>query len=149
LKVQYHASGSATDEWVEPYLQIVNTGSTSVPYSELTVRYWYTYDTDGNTPVLSCFYAKIGCANVNKTFNVVNPARTGANRYLELTFTSGAGNLAAGTNSGDMQIAWRHADWSNWNEANDYSYDGTKMAFADWTHVTLYRNGVLAWGTEP
>ena len=31
----------------------------------------------------------------------------------------------------------------------DYSYDAAKTVFADWTHVTLYRNGTLVWGTEP
>ena len=33
--------------------------------------------------------------------------------------------------------------------ANDYSFDVTKTVYADWTKVTLYRNGVLIWGTEP
>ena len=40
-------------------------------------------------------------------------------------------------------------NWTNYNEANDYSYDATKTAFADWNRVTLYRNGALVWGTEP
>jgi hypothetical protein len=41
------------------------------------------------------------------------------------------------------------SDWQNFNEANDYSYDGTKTSFADWNKVTLYRNGTLVWGVEP
>jgi cellulose 1,4-beta-cellobiosidase len=41
------------------------------------------------------------------------------------------------------------ADWSNFNEANDYSYDPTKTAYANWDRVTLYRNGTLVWGVEP
>ena len=40
-------------------------------------------------------------------------------------------------------------DWSNYTESNDHSYDGTKLTLADWSKVTLYRNGVLVWGTEP
>src|SRR5262249_34734096 len=40
-------------------------------------------------------------------------------------------------------------DFSAYNEANDYSFDPTKTSFADWTRVTLYRNGTLVWGTEP
>jgi len=40
-------------------------------------------------------------------------------------------------------------DWTNYNEANDYSYDPTKTSFADWNRVTLYRNGQLVWGVEP
>ena len=48
-----------------------------------------------------------------------------------------------------MQNRIHNQNWTNYNEANDYSYDGTKTAFADWNRVTLYRNGALVWGTEP
>ena len=48
-----------------------------------------------------------------------------------------------------MQNRIHNQNWTSYNEANDYSYDGTKTAFADWNRVTLYRNGALVWGTEP
>lgn len=49
---------------------------------------------------------------------------------------------------GEIQARCAKADWSNYTETGDYSFDPTKIVFADWNHVTLYRNGVLVWGTE-
>jgi len=58
-------------------------------------------------------------------------------------------HLAAGGRSGEIQTRFSKSDWANYSETGDYSYDPTKTAFADWSKVTLYRNGVLVWGTEP
>src|SRR5206468_3211841 len=76
-------------------------------------------------------------------------AVTGADYYLEVRFAAGAGSVAAGGNTGEIQNRFSKTDWTNYNEANDYSFDPTKTAYADWSHVTLYRNGALVWGTEP
>src|SRR5262249_46296225 len=76
-------------------------------------------------------------------------AVTGANIYLQLGFSAGAGSLAAGQQSGEIQNRLHNQNFSNYNEANYYSFDPTKTAFADWTRDTLYRNGTLIWGTEP
>jgi hypothetical protein len=73
---------------------------------------------------------------------------TGADHYLEVGFTSGAGSLAAGASTGDIQNRFNKTDWSTFNQANDYSY-GTATAYADTTTVTVYVNGTLVWGTEP
>ena len=37
------------------------------------------------------------------TFVTVSPARTGADHYLQLGFTSGAGSLAPGASTGGIQ----------------------------------------------
>lgn len=55
----------------------------------------------------------------------------------------------AGGQSGDIQIRAAKANWSNFNEMGDYSFDGTKTTFTDWSEVTLYQNGTLIWGIEP
>lgn len=56
---------------------------------------------------------------------------------------------SAGGQRGKLQDRFAKADWSNSTETSDYSFDPTKFSFVDWDHVTLYRNGVLLWGTEP
>lgn len=148
LRVQYKAARTnATDGEIVPHFRIVNTGSTSVPLAELTLRYWYTVDGD-TTQNAVCDWAAMGCANVVKGVAAVSPTRTGADYSLQLAFTAAAGDVAAGTGR-EVQMRVHKTNWTAYNEANDYSFDPTKTAFAGWTRVTLYRNGVLVWGAEP
>jgi len=149
LKVQYRAADTITgDNQFKPHFNIVNTGSSSVNLSELKIRYYFTKEA-GGTLVFNCDYALKGCGNLSGTFIAISPALPTANYYMEINFTAGAGSIAAGQSSGEIQTRVNKSDWTNFNESNDYSFDPTKTAFTDWTRVTLYRNGVLVWGTTP
>ena len=151
LKVQYRDSDTnAGNNQVKPHFNIANTGGSSVPLSELKIRYWYTREgTVGQN--FFCDYSAIpgNCSSLTGTFVQVSPPRTGADFYLEVGFNPAAGSIAAGGQSGEIQTRFAKTDWSNYNETGDYSFDPTKTAFADWANVTLYRNGALVWGTEP
>jgi hypothetical protein len=78
----------------------------------------------------------------------VSPPRTNADYYLQVGFTGAAGNLAAGANTFNIQTRFHKNDFSNYNEANDYSYTASQT-FMVTTKVTAYRLGVLIYGTEP
>src|SRR5262245_18770984 len=150
LRVQYRVAdpNSPNDNQIKPHFNVVNSGTTAVPMSELTIRYWYT--NDGNMPqVYDCDFAARGCSNITASFVSLSTSVTGANAYLQLNFGAGAGSLAPGQQSGEIQARLHNQNWSNYTEGNDYSYDATKTAFADWNRVTLYRDGALVWGTEP
>ncbi len=148
----------ATDQEVAPHLQIKNSGSNSVALSNLTLRYWYTEEgTDGSTiastPIAqqaNCDYAAISgnCGSVVLSLVQVSPARTGANFYLQVGFTSGAGTLAGGANTSDIQLRFNKVDYSHYSETNDYSYLST-TSYTATTKVTAYLNGTLIYGTEP
>lgn len=85
-------------------------------------------------------WAPIGAENIQRAFT---------DAYVELSFTAAAGSISAGGETGEIQLRMAKSDWSNFNEADDYSFDPTKTAYADWDKVTLYLDDSLVWGVEP
>ncbi|MFD3456925.1 cellulose binding domain-containing protein [Streptomyces sp. NPDC058691] len=150
LSAQYRTSAAgATADQAEPWFEITNTGSTGVPLSEVTLRYYFKAESAGTAYRFACSWAVKGCANITGTFGTLaNPTAT-ADRYLEIGFTSGAGTLAPGQNTGDMQLRFYRADWQRLTQSDDYSFNGAQTAYADWTKVTLQRGGSVVWGTAP
>jgi cellulase/cellobiase CelA1/aryl-phospho-beta-D-glucosidase BglC (GH1 family)/chitodextrinase len=150
LKVQYRTHDTESpDNQIYALYQIVNTGNTPVPMSALTMRYWYTKD-GAQLNTFECDYALVGCANVTGKFVTMTTPVTNADSYVEIGFTAGAGTLAAGQSSGEVQTRYHRSDWTNFQQSNDYSLDPTQnFVYKDWPKVTLYLNGVLVWGVEP
>jgi hypothetical protein len=148
LRVQYRAGDTnPTDNQIKPQLNIINRGSVAVPLVELTMRYWLA---EGSTPqMFFCDYALIGCASLQGQFRSLPAPRPRADQYLEIGFTAAAGTLAPANQTGEIQARCQKADFSPYQEADDYSFDPAATAFADAPHVTLYRQGVLVWGAEP
>ncbi|WP_239469793.1 glycoside hydrolase family 9 protein [Archangium violaceum] len=141
-------SNSPANNQIRPHLKIANGGTASVPASELKVRYYFTPDS-GESVQVACDYAVLGCANITSTVVALSTPKTGATHYVELGFTSGAGSIAAGRDTGEIQIRFNKSNWSNFDETNDYSFDPTKTSFAASSKMTVFRGGVLVWGNEP
>jgi hypothetical protein len=114
--------------------------------SELTIRYWFTKEDERNQ-LFYCDWAQVGCSNIQGTFGVTDSVY--ADSYLEISFAHGAGKLESGGRSGDIQTRFNKADWSNYDELNDYSYLAGGTVYSRWENVALYRNGALVWGQEP
>jgi len=150
LRIQYRHTRdtSPTDNWVRPDFIIANAGVSSVPMNELKIRYYFTIDSQ-QAELSACDYAFMGCGNVNRSFVALVPSRPSADYYLEVIFTTGAGSIPGAGNSGEMQLGFHKSDWSSYNENDDHSYDASNAGYHDWSKVTLYRNGVLVWGSEP
>ncbi len=138
----------ATDNQVRPHFIVENTGTTTVNLNEITIRYWYTKEGTQDQNVW-IDYAQLGSNKITTNFVEMASPVTGADHYLEVGFTSNAGVITPGENSGQVQTRFAKTNWSNYDETDDYSYNMSHDTFQTWDQVTVYCNGVLAWGTEP
>ncbi|HET8842512.1 MAG TPA: cellulose binding domain-containing protein, partial [Ktedonobacteraceae bacterium] len=147
LKVQYMPNNTAISTTkLQPGLQIVNTGSSSVSLSQLTIRYWFTRDSAQSVSAF-CDFATIGCGSITQTAFVMSQPVATADYYLQVGFT--AGTLNANANTGKLKIRASKSDFSTLTQSNDYSFNASFTDYTDWQKVTLYQNGTLVWGTEP
>ncbi|WPV02132.1 cellulose binding domain-containing protein [Mucilaginibacter sp. cycad4] len=148
LQVQYKDgdNGQLVNTIARPFVKIANADSVGVAYSELTMRYWFTAE---NYAGINTWidYAQLGNSNVKLKYVQLAQPRSGALGYIEYSFAV-TGSLAANASTGEIQSRFANQDWSNLNEADDYSYENN-TSYAANNHITLYRNGMLIWGTEP
>jgi hypothetical protein len=148
LSLQYQCGNtSATAQWISPHFQITNTGSTAAALSSIKIRYFFTAD-GSSTQQFACDYAQIGCSNISQAIYPWSGGGTGADHYLEVTFT-GSGTIAAGANTGAMQLRFADSAYLNFTQTNDYSFNASATAYANAANITVYQAGVLVWGTEP
>jgi WD40 repeat protein len=158
LKLQYYPDPSTAGNIVDgimPDFNIVNTGSSAVSLTELKIRYYFTGDSSNPniTYRFLCSYTDLpgGCASgttlVQGIVVKLSTPVTGADAYLEISFTGGT--VAANSQTNEILAYVNKTDWSDFNQSNDYSFQSRPKLFTDWNKVTLYRNGVLVWGIAP
>src|SRR5215471_1103640 len=138
------------DNQLYAHYQIINSGASAVPLSSLTMRYWFTNEAPTDPLVFACDYALVNCSNITPKFVALPSPATKANTYLQIGFTAAAGSIAPGQSSGEIQTRIHHVNWSNFITTDSYSFiSDPSFVYKDTQTVTLYRNGVLIWGTEP
>ncbi len=148
IKVQfYNQNTAATSNQLYLNFRLVNTGTSAVTLSNVKMRYYYTAD-GTQAQNFYCDYAQVGSGNITGAFSRMSTTTTGADTYVEIGFSSGAGSLATGAGT-PVQCRVAKTDWSNYTQTGDYSFNSTGTGYADWTKVTGYVAGALQWGTEP
>ncbi len=148
IRVQmFNANTSAQTNGIMPRFKLYNTGTADINLSDVKLRYYYTIDGE-QAQNFWCDWSSAGSANVTGSFVRMDNPAAGADYYLEIGFTSGAGTLAAGQ-SVEVQGRFSKTDWSSYTQTGDYSFSPSSSNYADWSYATGYLSGVLAWGTEP
>jgi arabinogalactan endo-1,4-beta-galactosidase len=148
IKIQfYNQSSAATTNQLYLNFRLVNSGTAGVTLSSVKIRYYYTID--GPKPQnFYCDWAQAGGGNISGSFVTMSTSKTGADTYVEIGFSSGAGNLAGGAST-TIQARVAKNDWTNYTQTNDYSFNSSATTYVDWTRVTGYISGALQWGVEP
>ncbi|GLY47107.1 endoglucanase [Lentzea sp. NBRC 102530] len=146
VTVQHKGSGAPASNQLGAVLQLSNRGTSALPLSTTSLRYWFTGDTASTGYQVWCDWSQLGCANVRTRVVKLATARPGADAYLEVSFASGS--LAAGSSTGEIQVRVAKSDWSTFDQSDDHSYR-TSNALTDFDRVTAHTGDTLAWGTEP
>jgi len=117
--------------------------------SDLTIRYWYTADARGGSPLpqtVSCDgFTGINCDKF--TVVPVTPPRPTADTYVEVSFPTITGIVSTGFEY-LMGFSINRSDGTPFDQSNDYSNNGQANLTAT-TKVTAYVKGALIYGTEP
>jgi fibronectin type 3 domain-containing protein len=139
--------GMTSNNSIKPYLQIENNDAIGVAYNEITMRYWITPENYAGIDTW-VDYAELGNDKILMNYVSLPEPHEGAFGYVEYGFDASLGNLSPGVGSGPIQSRFSNTDWSNFDETDDYSYQ-SNSSYVKNEQVTLYRNGILVWGTEP
>lgn len=143
----FNGNTSASTNGISPKFKIINSGNSAISLNDVKLRYYYTIDGEEDQNFWSD-WASIGSANVTSKFVKLETPVAGADHYLEVGFTNAAGTLAPGQ-SAEIQTRFSKTNWSNYNQADDYSFQASGNQFANYEQVTGYLNGQLVWGIEP
>ena len=128
------------------WLKVENKGNLPVDYADLSVRYWFTAD---GTAGLNYWidFAKLTAGNISGQF-ATDQQKVNADSYFELKPSSSLGKLYPLSSTGNIQYRIGKADWSAFDETNDYSYKAAG-AFTENNKITIYYKGQLVYGQEP
>ena len=146
LKVLYNnLDRKLNNNQIKPGFKIVNEGAQKIDYKDLKLKYWFTAEGNSGLQFYTDYAEKLA-GKLNAEFQDANLLN--ADHDLEIGFSENAGLLYGFSNSGRIETRFNKIDWSNFDEANDYSYADVNQ-YSENPKITLYYKGNLVYGTEP
>lgn len=126
-----------------PRYILYNTGNTPINLEDVRIRYYYTIDGEKEQNYW-CDWSSAGTNNVTGKFVKLADPMGNADYYCETSFKTGAGVLKPG-NSIEIQSRIAKVDWSDYNQANDYSFSGEKK-YIVFDKASVFVGNDLLWG---
>ena len=148
VSVNLTPRGSLTDNQVRLELELANGTGAPVSLKELVIRYWYSNE---GTRIQQFFVdaSPLGLQSLTGTFVRTPLEYTGANSYVDIGFASDT-VLDAGATLGPLKVRFARADFTNYDERDDYSRQGIAAEVkARAPGVEVLRDGSGIWGKPP
>ncbi|ADL53007.1 X2-like carbohydrate binding domain-containing protein [Clostridium cellulovorans] len=151
----YNSNKALETNTISPTFKIKNSSDSCLNLKDVTVRYYYT--SDGNQEQnFWCDHAGalLGYNYVDNTSKVTGkfikePNSTpNYDTYLEIGFADGASTLAPNEEI-SIQTRITKADWSNYNQSNDYSFDPISSVPTTNDKIVVCISGIRVWGPPP
>ncbi len=150
----YNCDRSVTTDKLEPIIKLENVSGNTLNLSDITIRYYYTVD-DEMYQHYSCYNAKVYndlgysiiTSNVGGTL-IQSIEKPGSDYYLEISFTSSAGELK----QGEEVIIHNQIIkdfWGCYTQTNDYSFNASANNYVETDKITVNLSGTLVNGIEP
>lgn len=132
---------------IKGLVKVTNLGKKAVDLSTISIRYWFTKESDVQQEY-TFDYVKIGKDKVNGSFtNISDPVST-ADNYFEISFKDGAGVIAPGSDSGEIQFRITQGGLP-YKQSNDHSFNADADGYVENSKITVYYGSELIYGVEP
>ncbi|MDC7223611.1 MAG: cellulase family glycosylhydrolase [Spirochaetales bacterium] len=148
-----YADGStgSTSNTIIPRLTIENNGTASLDLSEVSLRYYYTSESEG-TESACCDHGGASVDGVytdlTSTVEFSDTVMEDSSLYWEITFSDEAPELSEGEEV-SIQFRITNSLWEDYDQSDDYSYSSTEGEWEDSTVIPLYVGEELAYGELP
>lgn len=116
----YNENREPSANTISPRFRLKNTGSAAVSLSTVTLRYYYTPESDAEQK-LWCDYAEVNGGSYRAITDTVSGSYLAGEGCMEIRFSANAGTLEAGDTAA-LQLRITNADWSNYDQSNDDSF---------------------------
>ncbi len=116
----YNENREPSANTISPRFRLKNTGSAAVSLSMVTLRYYYTPESNVEQK-LWCDYAEVNGSSYRAITDTVSGSYLAGEGCMEIRFSASAGTLEAGDTAA-LQLRITNADWSNYDQSNDDSF---------------------------
>ena len=116
----YNENREPAANTISPRFRLKNTGSAAVSLSTVTLRYYYTPESNVEQK-LWCDYAEVNGGSYRAITDTVSGSYLAGEGCMEIRFSASAGTLEAGDTAA-LQLRITNADWSNYDQSNDDSF---------------------------
>ena len=114
---------------------------------DLKVRYYFTKD-EVKDHSFFVDYSSIEASKISGKFVSITPVKNGADTYVELSFSKGAGIISYG-DSVSINFRILSKDGKQYVQTGDYSFEPNSSKYKDSTSITVLKGEDIIWGIEP